>query len=227
MIKAVIFDCDGLLVDTETAWYEAYYEVFQAYGVNLPLHLYAKSIGNSKFEDFNPLKYFQECIDTKIDIKSIHTKIRKKHKMLMKDVELRPGVKDYLLRAKSLGLRIGLASSSESVWVEEYLQKYNIREYFDTVKTSDMVINVKPEPDLYLEAIRSLGIKGNEAIAFEDSLIGLEAAKKAGLYCVVVPNKATRGFTFEGYNIIMKSMEDMTLDEVIAKVLSFTESYSL
>jgi putative hydrolase of the HAD superfamily len=218
MIKALIFDCDGLLIDTETPWYIAFREVYREHQVDIPLEMYAQCIGNSDFAQFNPYDYLEECIKRKVDRKVIDKRVQEIHTSIMKDQKLLPGVENYLKRAKELGLKIGLASSSRRAWVEEHTKAHHIYHFFDTIHTKDEVEHVKPHPELYLQSIQALGIEKHEVIAFEDSLNGLKAAKEAGIKCVIVPNEVTACLPFDNYDVKLSSMLDLELDEVLKKV---------
>ncbi|EGL83229.1 Haloacid dehalogenase domain protein hydrolase [Caldalkalibacillus thermarum TA2.A1] len=140
--------------------------------------------------------------------------------MSLEHETLRPGVLAYLQEAKQLGLKVGLASSSSHQWVMEHLERYNIAHYFDSIHTADTVKQVKPHPELYEQAVNALGVSADEAVAFEDSLNGLKAAKSAGLYCVIVPNPTTAALPFEGFDLRLQSMEELSLQEVINRILS-------
>jgi putative hydrolase of the HAD superfamily len=222
MIKAVIFDFDGLIVDTETPWYEAYKAVFKQYDVDLPLEVWGKCIGTS-FHVFNPLDYLEQHANCSISRDAINQEAEMQHSNLMKYQTIRPGVKNYLREAKELGLKIGLASSSSRSWVESYLNTFEVIEFFDTVHTSDDVSQVKPNPELYIKSLKALQVYGDEAIAFEDSLNGLTAAKEAGAFCVIVPNSVTTLMEFMNYDLRIKSMDEMPLIDVISTILSKQE----
>lgn len=135
-------------------------------------------------------------------------------------IDLRPGVRAYLDDAKSLGLRIAIVSSSEWTWIEPYIQRFELDGYYDLFMTGDKVECVKPDPALYLNALSELQLRADEAIAFEDSLNGLKAAKQAGIRCVVVPNDATRALPFEtvGYDGLLMSMAEMPLNELLEAI---------
>ncbi|UCZ54220.1 HAD family hydrolase [Bacillus shivajii] len=218
MIRAVIFACDGLIVDTETPWYKAYETIYKEYGLELPLELYAECIGNTTQEEFDPHKYLEQQLETAIDRKSMEEKARKYHTKVMEGETLRPGVKSYIETAKALGLKVGLASSSEKEWVVKHLKRYDLLHFFDTIQTGNTVEVVKPHPELYENALKELGVTPYEAIAFEDSVNGLTAAKKAGIACVVIPNEATSVLSFENYDLRLTSMEEKNLEYVIKDV---------
>ena len=108
-----------------------------------------------------------------------------------------------------LGLKIGLASNSPSDWVIRHLTRLGLLDYFDHLSTSDYVQHIKPDPELYLVALQALSVKADEAIALEDSLLGISSAKQAGLFCVAVPNPLTSSLTFNEADFQMSSLEEM------------------
>lgn len=217
MIKAVVFDFDGLTLDTETPWYESLHQVYSKYGVEFPEERFFQAVGTYD-TDFNPYKFLSNTLQGTPDSESLKEEVHTIFHRIMKGQRLRDGILDYLNSAKELGLKIGLASSSQRSWVESYLRTYGIYEYYDCIHTSDDVTRVKPDPELYSLALRSLGVEGHEAIAFEDSLNGLHAAKAAGLYGVVVPNAVTHHLPFTTHDWRLASMADTPLSELIQRI---------
>ncbi|MDQ0060080.1 HAD family hydrolase [Paenibacillus harenae] len=215
MIKALIFDFDGTIIDTETPWYFAFQEVYGNYGLELPLALWGKCIGTT-FAEFDPYEYLEQCLNRPIDRDDITTRSKEYYKKHMDKQELREGVRDYLSLAKLKGLRIAIASSSSLGWIQRYLEKYELDDSFDIIVARDHVGQVKPNPELYLKAIELLGIEPTEAIAIEDSLNGLKAAKAAGLYCVVTPNDVTKTMNFENHDVRVDSLNQLSLDRLLA-----------
>ncbi|MGC4378071.1 HAD family hydrolase [Fictibacillus sp. Mic-4] len=215
MIKALVFDFDGLIVDTETKIFQAIEEIFEQHNCKLPLELWQTCIGTK--DSFDPFDYLEGQIMRSVDRDDLRIKHRTRALELLENEQPLPGVEDYLKAAKELGLKIALASSSTRKWVTEHLTKLNLISYFECIKTADDVENVKPDPALYLEAVKCLGVKPEEAIAFEDSANGSLAAKRAGLYCVVIPNEITKGLAFGDVDHQMESMAEMQLNELIEK----------
>jgi putative hydrolase of the HAD superfamily len=216
MIKALIFDFDGLIFDTETPWYLAYKQVLANYGVNLPIEIWGRCIGTT-YNEFNPIKYVLEEASINVDESEIHQEAKSQYKLLICDQQLRPGVLEYLRDAKSKGLKTGIATSSKLAWINEYLDGFQIRNYFNVIYSADDVRNVKPDPELYESAIKALEVKAIEVIAFEDSLNGLTAAKRAGANCVVVPNDVTSIMSFDESDFRIQSMKDTPLGEILKK----------
>ncbi|ODG93323.1 MULTISPECIES: HAD-IA family hydrolase [Bacillaceae] len=212
MIKAVIFDFDGLIVDTESVWFEAYKEVLQRYEVELTLQKFSEVVGTSDEILFD---FINTNLKEPIEKELIEQMAKELVDEKLLEPALRESVEDYLISAKNTGLKIALASSSSREWVESFLKKLNIYEYFSVIKTKDDVKKVKPDPELYLKAIEEIGVQASEAVAFEDSLNGLIAARKAGLHCVIVPNQVTSHLEFENHSLRLSSMAEKSLEDVI------------
>jgi HAD superfamily hydrolase (TIGR01509 family) len=139
------------------------------------------------------------------------------YRMELNEMEpLRPGVLDYLRAAKSLSLKVGLASSSPISWVGFHLDRLGIRNFFDCIRTFEDVHQTKPDPQLFLLTLNCLRLAPSETVALEDSKNGVMAAKSAGLITVAVPNPVTSRFAFENADLTLSSLEEMALDELIA-----------
>ncbi|ANF94773.1 HAD family hydrolase [Paenibacillus bovis] len=215
-IKAIIFDFDGLILDTESVWFECYQEILSRYEMELTLEHFAPSIGTHG-NDF--IDYVEKTIGKPGIGRIIDQEVYVLHQQKMQLIEAREGVADYLHTAREMELRIGLATSSNRAWIERFLGKLGLREYFEVIKTSDDVSAVKPDPELYLRVVDELGVKPEEALAFEDSLNGLRAAKAAGLHCAIVPNPVTSLLPFEHYDLRLDSMAEMPLGAVLERII--------
>jgi len=216
MIKAVIFDFDGLIFDTETHEYRVLNEIFSEHGHELPLEVWGKVIGTHA--GFNPLLYLEEKVGKKLDQDALKLQRRERFQQRIHEEGPRPGVREYLEAASQLGLKIGLASASNFEWVSTHLENLNLLHYFECLKTSDDVENVKPDPALYLEAAKCLDVEPADCLAFEDSANGAMAAKRAGMYCVIVPNEVTKHLEFCEVDHRLESMAELELAELIKSV---------
>lgn len=212
MIKGIVFDFDGLILDTETIWYHSFREAFEQHQLDLPLQTFASFVGThgAAFDE-----YLKKAAGTEEKQGAIKRMANDLHREKIREVEVRDGVRDYLTAAKELGLRIGLASSSNREWVEGFLRQLQLLPYFEVIKTADDVERVKPDPELYVKAVGALHLHPDEVLAFEDSAVGAKAAKAAGLHCVIVPNPVTMDLPFETYDWRMDSMAQHPLTHVL------------
>src|SRR5699024_1130950 len=213
MIKGIIFDLDGLIIDTEVIIYETLNGIFKDFGSELPVKKWQKQIGTHN--DFSPFAYLEERTGLVLNHKSLETRLNHELYSKLSLEKARPGVEEYLNTAKKLGMKIGLASSSSYDWVSKYLKNMNLLQYFDCIKTSDNVKVVKPDPALYILTVKCLQLKRNECLVFEDSANGALAAKRAGVKCVIVPNQITKNLNFCDVDYRMESMTDKDLEQIL------------
>ncbi|MFJ5716126.1 HAD family hydrolase [Neobacillus sp. NPDC093127] len=212
IIKAVIFDFDGTIIDTETIWFEVYQEILkETYEIELPLEEFAKSIGTTDEEFF---QYIENQTGMKIDQENIEKLATERFLAKKGILAVREGVKEKLDEAKELGLKIGLASSSSREWVEGFLRQFELWEYFSVIKTKEDVTKVKPDPALYIKALAELQVEPQEALAIEDSLNGALAAIEAGMECVVIPNQVTSFLTFHEKTIRSETFFDFSFEQI-------------
>ncbi|MGP7818098.1 HAD family hydrolase [Niallia sp. 01092] len=218
MIKAIIFDFDGTIIDTETAWYIAFRDAYKEHGVDLTLEKYSECLGTS-LHSFNPYTYLSTHHNIPIDLDEFRKTIQNAHTEMMEKESIRPGVLDYLKAAKDAGLKIGLATSSEKAWIDKFVDLLGIREYFDCYCTADSVKNVKPDPELYLQALERLGVDASEAIAIEDSPNGSRAAVAAGIHTIVIKNTITEQLPFGTGHHTIDSLENHKLNDLVENLL--------
>jgi HAD superfamily hydrolase (TIGR01509 family) len=214
VIRALIFDFDGLILETEEPVYQSWQEIFQEYGCTFTFDLFSAHIGTTDGA-FNPLVELESQVGKPLPGREIHQRQQAREMELVLKRSILPGVLDYLESAKAMGLKIGLASSSECAWVTGHLSRLGLIDYFDSIKGSDDVQNTKPDPELFLTSINDLGVSPDQAVVFEDSVNGIIAAKKAGLQCVWVPNILTNRLSTDLADIRLKSLEDIPLFELL------------
>jgi HAD superfamily hydrolase (TIGR01509 family) len=216
LLQAVVFDFDGLILDTESPSYQTFVELYREYGAELPLEEWERVVGCSD-SDFDPYDYLEGCVGKKLDREALERRRRQHHLALIEREDVMPGVRRVLEQARALGWKIGLASSSDRKWVEGYLNKLGLRHYFQCICTREDVERTKPDPALYIQAVRCLGVDPSEAVALEDSPNGALAAKRAGLKCIVVPNSVTRRFQFGDVDLRLDSLEELDLKALAEK----------
>lgn len=217
MIQALIFDFDGLMVDTESAAYESWLEIYREYACDLPLSLWSAVIGGSGNE-FDPCAYLESQVGSPLDQAAIRARRWQRKLELVATQPLLPGVADYIEAAKGLGLKLGVASSSSRKWVVGHLDRLQVTNQFDTIICADDVRRVKPDPEIYQTSVSRLGIRPKQAVAIEDALNGLLAAKGAGLFCVVVPNQLTHQLPLDDADLRLTSLTDMPLEILLERI---------
>lgn len=214
VIQALIFDFDGVIIDTETPDFTTWQDVFRDYGAELDLNLWTRFIG-TEFGNFDMYAHLEQQSGKTVDRQAIRDQRRQQIRLEISQNPVRPGVRSYIDEAKSLGMGVGIASSSDRAWVQGHLESKGILELFDTLRNSDDVSQVKPNPELYLMSASSLNAEPNRSIAIEDSAHGVAAAKAAGMFCVAVPNSMTKGLDLSHADLRLDSLADLPFSELL------------
>lgn len=214
MIRALIFDFDGLILDTEGPVFQSWQELYQEFGCALDLSNWAGYIGMSPgtVDLFIPL---EACLGYPVDRSTLEPQRKKREMALIAEQPIRPGVLTYLTQARQLGLMVGLASSSPCAWVMGHLERLDLLQFFDVIQAADDVAHTKPDPSLYLTVLHNLGLGSDQAIAIEDSPNGILAARRAGLYCLAVPNPLTRQLSLDQASLQIDLLTDLPLEMLL------------
>lgn len=182
--KAMLFDLDGTLVDSMWMWEAIDIEFLGAYGYECPDDI-QRAIEGMSFSE--TAVYFKERFDLPLsldEIKAVWTRMsidKYRHEVLLK-----PGVLEFLKYCKENGIRTGIGTSNGSEIVDAVLTSLNVKEYFDAVVTACEVAHGKPEPDIYLEVAKRLGVQPENCLVFEDIPAGIMAGKAAGMPVIAV-----------------------------------------
>jgi HAD superfamily hydrolase (TIGR01509 family) len=225
MIKGLIFDFDGLILDTEGPEYQAWQEIFTSHGCTLPLSEWTKCLGSST-DAFDPVVYLGSLVNGPVEGDELRKQYKARSHDLIRSKSLLPGVKEYITTAKDLGLKLAIASSSTYEWVTGHLDRFCLTDQFDAIYTQESVVKVKPAPYLFQNALNALGISSNQAIVFEDSLNGVIAANAAGIYCVAVPNQISITLDLSSADLILSSLADLPLRELLRTVNGKGEDFT-
>jgi HAD superfamily hydrolase (TIGR01509 family) len=213
VLKAIIFDLDGTILDTETPEFTSWQEAYAAHGVSLDRTVWSQAIGTSD-SGWDPYDHLEELIGGPVERAALRATRHSRFEELMSAAEARPGIVAWLDEARDLGLRVGLASSSGAAWVARFLDALGLRDRFAVLATRDRMARSKPAPDLYELALNDLGVRADEALAVEDSPNGVAAAKAAGLFCVAVPDPLTADLALDGADIVLGSLTERSIREV-------------
>ena len=217
MIRALLFDFDGLLVDTESPSFDAWADVYRQHGHELTLDTWSAAIGT--LDGFDPFADLEGRLGRPLDRDTVNERRRELEFAATDLEELRDGVAEYLREAEQLGLARAIVSSSGDSWINRHLERLDLLEGWSCIVAANGDATVaKPLPTLYLAALDRLGVAADEAIAFEDSPNGITAAKAAGIYCVAVPNPTTETLDVTHADLVLVSLEEVPLADLIARV---------
>ena len=212
-IDAVIFDFDGVILDTETPLYESWREIYRRHGADLDKAHFAEYIGGADYFDFHA--HLERLAGAELDRERLTRERRRLYSRLVSGSAALPGVSERIADAKRLGAKVGVASNSDIGWVKSNLENLGMFGSFDVVRTRDDVARVKPDPEIYLSAARALSVLPENAIAIEDSANGVRAAKAAGMFTVAVPNPITALLPLDAADLIIPSLSDMSLERMV------------
>jgi HAD superfamily hydrolase (TIGR01509 family) len=194
-LQGILFDFDGLILDTETPIFQAWQEVFRQYKQELPLEEWAKILGKSGNVE-GPAEEFLATIEDEREQQTILRNVTRREIELVHQQKPLPGVEELIKQAKEYRLKLGIVSSSDQEWVHTHLDRLGFRNYFDHLSCADEVVEAKPDPELYFLGVDKMGISPDKLVVLEDSPNGILAAKRAGLFCIAVPNTLTRQLPF-------------------------------
>lgn len=218
-LTAIIFDFDGLLVDTETPSFESWRAVYRRFGAQLRREEWVAVIGTAD-GGFDPADELVRRAAGQVDRRAAVAAREALHSSLVEAQPLRPGVAGWVRSAREAGLRLGIASSSSTGWVRGHLERLELADVFAAVVGRDEVGGVsKPAPDSYVEVLARLRADPGAAVAIEDSRPGLQAARAAGLATIAVPNQLTREDVTDGLaDLRLGGFEELTLREALDRV---------
>ena len=211
-LKAVIFDFDGTIIDTESTAFHAWKSIYREHGHELRVEEYAQCIGTNH-AIFNPQTVLASRVAHEIDWDEVTPRRRMLERELLSRQKIAPGVSELVEAARRKGLRLAIGSSSPRKWIDHVMPLPDADRIFDAVVTSDEA-PPKPLPDIFLVALDRLGISAAEAVVIEDSPNGALAAHRAGIFCITVPNAITRLLRFEHGDLRVESLAAITLDQI-------------
>ncbi len=213
-MKAAIFDMDGLLIDSEPLWQEAEISVFRSVGVPLTRELCRETVGvrlDAVVRHWYEKSPWQgeslEVVEAQIlDVVS---------RLVVERGKPMPGAKETIEILSAANYELAVASSSPMKLIRTALEKFGMIEFFSVLHSADAEDEGKPNPAVYLSTMSRLGADPNNCIAFEDSVMGVRAAKCAGAWVIAVPDPAeVSNSGFANADVVLSSLADFSLDQV-------------
>ncbi|MBI5731851.1 MAG: HAD family phosphatase [Candidatus Magasanikbacteria bacterium] len=187
--RAVLFDMDGIIIDSEVYWYAAEKKFAEKHGLNYT-EKYRRGIMAVSPEEL--ARIFQRRFGLKEKARQI---IMERNRLAMdiycRQARLLPGFLELMKKVRRAGFKTALVSSSPFLWVNPVLRRFKLKKYFDNIISAEEMPDKrgKPHPAIYLWSAKQLKVKPRECLVFEDSVNGVKAAKAAGMFCVAVPDK--------------------------------------
>lgn len=187
MRLAVIFDMDGVILDTEVMCLRCWTEVAGEFGISQIQHLFEQCIGTTHAKT-------KEIVSGAMGGERVYEEFERKTNALFHEIEqlegipLKKGVRELLEFLKAQNAKIGLASSTQYSVVSRELEQAGVIHYFQEFVTGDMVTHSKPDPEIFRKACEKLGVEPKDAYAVEDSFNGVRSASDAGLRTIMVPD---------------------------------------
>lgn len=193
-MKAIIFDMDGVIIDSETLYFETEIEIGKMYSKEVHTELLKKLMGR------NPKEAAEIFLnETKLPI-TIDEFLNLRDKIMLEkyknEAQMLPGLHE-LIQAFYKKLKLAIATGSPEKFLNLVVDKLNIRKYFDVLQSSDNIKNGKPDPEIYLTVIKKLNVKPSECIVLEDSINGALAGKNAGCYTIAIYSEHTKDKNFD------------------------------
>ncbi|MDX2065941.1 MAG: HAD-IA family hydrolase [Fimbriimonadaceae bacterium] len=220
-LRAVIFDFDGLILDTETTEIEAWRPEYDRFGWPFPLDYFQWAVGRgaeqiveTPFERYVSVARTSGSTAT-LDYEEVTNRVRDRRARALRELEPRPGIRELIDQAGIFGT-VAIASSSDGGWVTGHLDRVGLRAAFEVVVTRERVERTKPAPDLYLSALSDLDVEPDEAIVLEDSRNGVLAAQAAGIAVVAFPNPLTAGLDFSEATTVWTQERAPSYSELLA-----------
>jgi len=215
--KAILFDMDGIIVDSELYWTKIEKEFACMYGIQYNTEYRRKIMARSA-------KNIAEIFINDFGVQATIKKIIADRNKLAIDIyktkaKLLPGFIELIEKIKKNNYKTVLVSSSSMLWINLILNRFKLRKYFDHIISADKMLDghSKPFPDIYLLAAKEIGVAAKDCLVFEDSVNGVKSAKMAGMYCVAVPDKRwikeTRGIGLA--DVMAKTLKDKRIEKIL------------
>ncbi|MFH0832450.1 MAG: HAD family phosphatase [Candidatus Aenigmatarchaeota archaeon] len=211
MIKAAIFDMDGLLIDSEPMHFAAWKSVYENHGLTLTEDEYPQFVGTG---DITVGIYAASRFKLAINPENLVEEKKRIYLDLIKGIKFVEGAVPLIKSFRSNKIKTAIATSYWRNIIDSIMKPNGYGELFDLVVCGDDVKEVKPSPEIYILAAKKLAVEPRECIALEDSRSGVLAAKAAGIFCVAIPNMYSKHQNLPA-DMIRKSLKEVKLEEIL------------
>lgn len=211
MIKALIFDMDGVIIDSEPIHFESDRITMREYGIEISDDVLIRYVGVTNPAMWAELKELYN-LDSSID-ELLEKQLKHKFDLFgTRKLKAIDGICELVNLLKEKGIKIGLASSSPRVFIELILKNLEIIDFFDVIVSGDDVLKSKPEPDIFLRASKLLGVEPKDCMVIEDSEHGVKAAKSAGMKCIGYINVNSGNMDLSYADLQVASIRDIDIN---------------
>ena len=220
--RAVIFDMDGVILDSEPVQLEAVNQILARYDIHWTQEVFRHHIGLRSVDFFKNLKKLYPLREPIDELSASHKETYCKliqEKIDQHKIQENKGLTPLLKQLKDAGFQIGLATSSSRREVEIITQGLNIDKFFETFTCGEDVVEGKPAPEIFLKTAKALGLDPGQCVVIEDSPIGLQAAVQAGMRCIAIPTPSTHDGDFSRAHLKLSSLEEVS-DPLINSLLN-------
>lgn len=217
MIKAVIYDFDDVLVDSDPLHFAAWIQALKNHHVkdfsDFKDFKDKNMLGRSSRENAQSVAKHYHLNISPLDL--YHEKTQLFTELVAKKIKLLPGVVSSLKLFQKIGLRLAVATGSPRQYIESTLKKFNLAKYFQVIITADEIKKGKPDPQSYQVTCQKLGLNPGECVVIEDATVGVLSAKAAGCLCIAIPNKHATNEDYSKADLILKSLEHITKNDIL------------
>jgi HAD superfamily hydrolase (TIGR01509 family) len=216
VIAALLFDFDGVVVDTEVPTYQAWRDTYAEYGVDLALEDWLPAVGSGSSTEgaFDAVAHLEGLIGRPVDREAVIAGRSRRKAELYARAPLLPGVAERLAEARELGLKTAIVTRNREDRVTAQLHAVGLEHEWDALVCANES-PLRDKAELYRLALSTLQVDAAEALAFEDSPAGVDAARRAGVLCAAVPSEITRSLAFDDADLVLESLAAHSLDEIL------------
>lgn len=207
LLEAVIFDFDGVIVDTPKIYFRHMKKLLQKYHAEISDKDISNLVGRHFEEELN---YINKKYGLDISLSEFVGETINSAREDFARLVLEPSLENLLVELSGFGVKLAIASNGPKSNIDFIVSRLGIGKYFSVIISGDDVEKYKPFPDVYLAAVERLGVSKKNCVAIEDTLIGLESARSAGLKVVVIPNEFTVFSDFSSASLVAKGFNDLT-----------------